>query len=64
MIETSELNDIREELHTLRLLYKKIAEQHIPIEDPTQEDLEALECTEETIDLDNILTTLGKQRTG
>jgi hypothetical protein len=45
MSEAQELDEIREELHTLRLLYKKIAEQHIKTEKPTREDIEALEST-------------------
>jgi len=57
----TELNEIKEELQTLRLLYKKIAEQHIKTETPTEEDLQALETQEETIDLDTILTEHGKK---
>lgn len=59
MADASELNEIKEELHTLRLLYKNIAEQHILTEEPCREDLESVE---ETIDLDGILAHFDKKR--
>jgi hypothetical protein len=60
MTET-EINEIKEELQTLRLLYKKIAEQHIQTKTPTPEDIVALETSEETIDLDLILARRGEK---
>ena len=51
MVEASELRAIREELQMLRFLYKKIAEQHIPVEEPSPGDVEAIECAEEAVGL-------------
>jgi hypothetical protein len=49
MTDTPDLETIRQELHELRLLYKKIAEHHIPTEEPLPGDIEALESEEETV---------------
>ena len=62
MAETPELENIREELHELRLLYKKIAEQHIPTEKPQPEDVEALENREETVGEEEIWRALERGR--
>jgi len=58
MTDASDLETIRQELHELRLLYKKTAEQHIPTEDPTPEDTEALESEDETVGEEEILKAL------
>ena len=57
-----ELNTIREEIETLRFLYKKIAEQHISVEAPSPEDIEAIESDEETCDIDDAFTLLNQRR--
>jgi len=58
MTDASDLETIRQELHELRLLYKKIAEQHIPTEEPTPEDIEALESQYETVGEEEIRKAL------
>ncbi|MFH2111153.1 MAG: hypothetical protein ABIJ47_07850 [Candidatus Bathyarchaeota archaeon] len=60
MTNASDLETIRQELHELRLLYKKIAEQHIPTEEPTPEDIEALESEDELVGEEDIWKTLKR----
>jgi hypothetical protein len=55
-----ELNTIREELENLRFLYKKIAEQHIPVEEPSPEDIEAIESDDDVVGLDEVLALLDR----
>ena len=62
MTGTHDPEAIRQELHELRILYKKIAEQHIPTEDPTPEDIEALEREDETVGEDEIWKDLKQPR--
>jgi len=62
MTETPDLQNIREELHELRLLYKKIAEQHIPAEEPQPEDVKALESRDETVGEEEIWRALDRGR--
>lgn len=64
MIETSELNAIREELEVLRRLYKKIVAQNIAVEEPSPGDIEAIESDEETVGLEEVLAKLGQPRKG
>ncbi len=60
MTDAHDLETIRQELHMLRLLYKKIADQHIPTEKPTPEDTEALETEDETVGEEEILKALKR----
>ena len=60
MTNTSDLETIRQELHELRLLYKKIAEQHIPTEGPTPEDTEALDSEDVTVGEEEIRKALKR----
>ena len=60
MTDTSDLETIRQELHELRLLYKKIAEQHIPTEEPTPEDIAALENEDEIVGEEEIWKVLHR----
>ncbi len=60
MTDTSDLETIRRELHELRLLYKKIAEHHIPTEEPTPEDIEALDSEDETVGEEEIQKALKR----
>ena len=62
MTNASDLETIRRELHELRLLYKKIAEQHIPAEEPTPEDIEALESQDETVGEEEIWKALKRPK--
>jgi hypothetical protein len=54
MVEASDLASIREELETLWLLYKNIADQNISVEEPSVEDIEAIESDEETVDMNMV----------
>ena len=58
MADASDLETIRQELHELRLLYKKIAEQHIPTEEPTPEDIKALGSEDELVGEEEIWKAL------
>jgi len=60
MTDTPDLETIRQELHEPRLLYKKIAEQHIPTEEPLPGDIEALESEEETLGEEEIRRALKR----
>jgi hypothetical protein len=44
------LKDIREELRELRLLYKELVEKLLPIEEPSEEEREAIEEKDEIAD--------------
>jgi len=58
MINTPDLESILEELHELRLLYKKIAEQHIPTEEPSPLEIKDLESREEMVGEEEIWRAL------
>jgi hypothetical protein len=60
MTNTPDLESILEELHELRLLYKKIAEQHIPTEEPSPQDIKDLERREETVGEEEIWRALNR----
>ena len=60
MTDASDFETLRRELHELRLLYKKIAEHHIPAEEPTPEDIEALESEDEIIGEEEIWKALNR----
>jgi hypothetical protein len=48
MDTATELQQIRQELDELRLLYKKLAESMIPEDDPTPEEEQALRAEKKT----------------
>jgi len=54
------LKDIREELKELRLLYKELVEKLIPIEEPTQEEKEAIEEKDQIANEKELIKALGK----
>jgi len=54
------LKDIRQELKELRLLYKELVEKLIPIEEPTQEEREAIEEKDEIANEKELVKALGK----
>jgi len=54
------LKDIREELKELRLLYKELVEKLIPVEEPTQEEREAIEEKDQTANEKELKKALGK----
>jgi len=54
------LNDIKEELKELRLLYKELVEKLLPVEEPFEEEREAIEEKDEIADEKELMETLGK----
>ena len=54
------LKDIREELKELRVLYKKLVEKLIPVEEPTSEEKMAIEEKDEIADEREMMKALGK----
>jgi archaellum component FlaC len=57
-VSTKVLEDIREELKELKLLYKELVEKLIPIEEPTKEEKKAIEEEDETANEKEIMTAL------
>jgi hypothetical protein len=58
MTDSSELQQIRDELLSLKLLYKRVAEDHIPGEKATAEDIESIESPDETVSKEEFLRLL------
>ena len=62
MLEMSELseilNQIREELKELRLIYKELAEKLIPVEEPEQDERRAIEEEDELANEDELFQAL------
>jgi len=54
------LKDIKEELKELRLLYKELIERLIPIEEPTQEEKQAIEQKDQIANEKELMKALGK----
>ena len=57
-MSTKVLEDIREELKELKLLYKELVEKLIPIEEPTKEEKKAIEEEDETANEKELMTAL------
>jgi hypothetical protein len=57
-VSTKVLEDIREELKELKLLYKVLVEKLIPIEEPTKEEKKAIEEEDETANEKETMTAL------
>ena len=53
------MEDIREELKEIKLLYKELVEKLIPVEEPTKEEKKAIEEKGETADEAELMKTLG-----
>ncbi|MDP2900224.1 MAG: hypothetical protein Q8O47_04580 [Candidatus Bathyarchaeota archaeon] len=60
MTDSSELQQIRDELFSLKLLYKRVAEDHIPSEKATVEDIESIESPDETVSKEEFLRLLDE----
>ena len=58
-MSTKVLEDIREELKEIKLLYRELIEKLIPAEEPTQEEKKAIEEKDETADEEELMKTLG-----
>lgn len=54
------LQDIREELKELRLLYKGLVEKLIPVEESSKEERKAIEEKDEIADEKELMKALGK----
>ena len=57
-MSTKVLEDIREELKELKLLYKELVEKLIPIEEPTKEEKKAIKEEDETANEKELMTAL------
>ena len=57
-MSTKVLEDIREELKELKLLYKELVEKLIPIEEPTKDEKKAIEEEDETANEKELMTAL------
>ena len=58
-MSTKVLEDIREELKEIKLLYKGLVEKLIPSEEPTMEERKAIEEKDEICDEKELMKTLG-----
>lgn len=58
MTESSEIQQLREEIQELRLLYRRLAETLIPEEKPAPGDLESITESDETVNKDEFLRAL------
>jgi archaellum component FlaC len=58
-VSTKVLEDIREELKEIKLLYKELVEKLIPVEEPTKEEKKAIEEKDEICDEAELMKTLG-----
>ena len=53
------LKEIREELREIKLLYKRLAERLIPVEEPLEDEKEAIKSSDETVSEKEIMEALG-----
>ena len=53
------MEDIREELKEIKLLYKELVEKLIPVEEPTREEKKAIRKKDEICDEEELMKTLG-----
>lgn len=58
-MSTRVLEDIREELKEIKLLYKEIVEKLVPIEEPTKEEKKAIKEKDEIANEEELMKTLG-----
>jgi hypothetical protein len=58
-VSTKVLEDIREELQEIKLLYKELVEKLIPVKKPTKEEKKAMEQEDEVADEDELMKVLG-----
>jgi archaellum component FlaC len=58
-VSTRVLEDIREELKEIKLLYKEIVEKLIPVEEPTKEEKQAIREKDEIASEAKLMKTLG-----
>ena len=53
------LEEIREELQEIKLLYKELVDKLVPIEEATEEEKKAIEEKDEIADEKELMQTLG-----
>ena len=53
------MEDIREELKEIKLLYKELVEKLLPVEEPTKEEKKAIREKDETANEEELMKTLG-----
>ena len=58
-MSTRVLEDIREELKEIKLLYKELVEKLVPIEEPTKEEKKAIREKDEIASEEELMKTLG-----
>jgi archaellum component FlaC len=52
------LKEIRDELREIKLLYKELVEKLIPVEEPLEDEKEAIEVSDEVVSEDEMMKTL------
>ena len=58
-MSTKVLEEIREELQEIKLLYKELVDKLIPVEKATQKEKRAIEEKDEVADEKELMQTLG-----
>jgi archaellum component FlaC len=58
-LSTKVLEEIREELQEIKLLYKELVDKLIPVEEATQEEKRAIREKDEVADEKELIQTLG-----
>ena len=58
-MSTKVLEEIREELQEIKLLYKELVDKLIPVEEATEEEKKAIEEKDEIADEKDLMQTLG-----
>ena len=53
------LKEIREELREIKMLYKGLVERLIPVEEPLEDEKEAIESSDEAVSEKEIMEALG-----
>ena len=56
------LEEIREELQEIKLLYKELLDKLIPVEEATEDEKKAIEEKDEVVDEKELMKTLGWAR--
>jgi hypothetical protein len=59
IVSTRVLEDIREELKEIKLLYKELVEKLIPVEEPSEEEKKAIREKDEIASEEELMKTLG-----
>jgi hypothetical protein len=59
IVSTRVLEDIREELKEIKLLYRELVEKLIPVEEPSEEEKKAIREKDEIASEEELMKTLG-----